>query len=82
MLYALQGFDEKEINVTANEIKAFLGILMLSGIIEVSSYRQYWKTSLRIESIASSMNRDKFEEVKKHIYFSDNTEQKPVGHPE
>ena len=73
--------DGKELKVTENEMKSFLGVLLYTGIIKLPSYRHYWKTSLRIEPIASAISRDRFDEIKRYLHFNDNNSQKPNNHP-
>ena len=74
--------DGKELKVTENEMKSFLRVLLYTGIIKLPSYRHYWKTSLRIETIASAISRDRFDEIKRYLHFNDNNSQKPNNHPQ
>ena len=80
-IYAMQKYG-KELKVTENEMKSFLGVLLYTGIIKLPSYGHYWKTSLRIEPIASAINCDRFDEIKQYLHFNDNNSQKPNNHPQ
>ena len=46
-IYAMHK-NEKELKGTENEMKSFLGVLLCTGIIKLSSYRNYWKTHSRL----------------------------------
>lgn len=73
-MYAFQK-DGIEFDLSEDEMRTFLGILMLTGIIKVPSYKTYWKSSLRITFISNAMSLDKFENIKRYIHFNDNTKQ-------
>ena len=74
--------DGKELKVTENEMKLFLGVLLCTGILKFPRYRHYWKTSLRIEPIASAISHDRFDKIKQYLHFNDNNSQKPNDHPQ
>ncbi|XP_018020808.1 piggyBac transposable element-derived protein 3-like [Hyalella azteca] len=80
-LHALQK-DGKEMRLENTDMKCFLGILLLTGIIKVPSYRTYWKKGLQLAAISDIMSRDKFEEIKRYIHFNDNTQQKTRDDPD
>lgn len=68
--------QQKNTNVIVNmsEIKAFLGILILSGYLGVSRRRMYWENSKDTHNtlVAEAISRDKFEYIMTHIHFADN----------
>lgn len=71
--YASQ--KNKNTRIELPEMKCFLGVLLLSGYLDVPRRRMYWEqaedTHNRMASQAIS--RDKFEFIMSHIHFSDNT---------
>lgn len=61
--------------VTLEEIRKFIGILLISGITQVPEIRLYWSknkmyTNLRIQE---QMTRDRFLIILKYLHFTDNT---------
>ena len=56
------------------DMKAFLGILIVSGYSCVPRRRMFWEnqSDSRNELIANSMRRDKFEEILRYIHAADN----------
>ena len=60
--------------VTKEEIKVFLGILIVSGYDTLGSKRDYWSTGddLRNKAIYEAIRRDRFEVIMKCLHFKDN----------
>lgn len=66
---------ETSFTVTKEELKVFLGILLVSGIVPVSSRRLFWKNSplTRNEAVYNAMRRNSFEKIMQFIHFADNS---------
>lgn len=60
--------------VTLEELKVFLGILLLSGINVLPSKRHYWENSKDVQNvmISEAMRRDRFFQICKYVHFADN----------
>lgn len=58
----------------SEELKAFLGILIVSGYNTVPRRRMYWQneSDVRNDLIANSMRRDRFEEIFRFLHAADN----------
>ena len=67
---------EKNIQFTISvpELKAALGILILSGYHTLPSRRLYWSMDddVRVDLVAKAMSRDRFEEILRFLHFTDN----------
>ena len=61
--------------ITKNELKCFLGILILSGYNQVPSKRHYWENNgdMKNELVRNSMRRNRFLEIMRFIHCADNT---------
>lgn len=61
-------------NITSNEIKCFIGILLLSGYNQVPSKRHYWEKDEDVHNIliSNAMRRDRFFQIMRYIHCSDN----------
>ncbi len=65
----------KQVN-TSDEMKTFIGILLVSGYCCVPCHRlYYWQRQPDVynELIADSMHRDHFDEIMKFFHAADNT---------
>ena len=62
---------------TMEEIKSFLGITILMGYHRLPSMRDYWsqEPDLTVPFVANSMNRRRFEIIRKMLHFADNNEE-------
>ena len=62
------------IHLTAQEIEAFVGILLLTGYNSRPRQHLYWSKDNNISCpvISRSMSRKRFEDIKKLIHFADN----------
>lgn len=57
--------------MTKDEIKDFLAINLLMGIVAMPSYKDYWKTNFRYAQVADIMPLKRFQQVRRFIHFSD-----------
>ena len=66
------------------EMKAFIGILMLSGVCKRSSYELYWSTDplIEIKVFRDIMPRDRFLVLLSFFHVSNNENAVPRDHPD
>jgi hypothetical protein len=64
------------LSVDADEMKAFIGILLLSGYVVYPRRRLYWEKSedTRNGLVAKTMTRDRFEKIIQFLHLADNTQ--------
>ena len=76
----VQGFG----TVTVEEMKAYVGITILMGVVCLSHIEQYWQTSHELlrQPLANIMSLTRFQQIWRFLHLSDTTQQKPAGHPE
>lgn len=72
-LYSVQETG-RSIKVTKEEITDFLAINILMGVVVMPSYKDYWKTSYRYSKIADVMPIILFQQIRRFIHFTDNTQ--------
>jgi len=66
-------------SITKEEILKTLGIITYMGIVKLPDRRMYWAAGTRIDAIAETMSRNRFEEILHTLHFNDNTQQKEIG---
>lgn len=71
-LYSVQKTGTS-INTRVSEMEQFLAIHMMSGIIQMPSYRMFWGGSTRYPLIADVMSRNRFDSMRTYIHINDNT---------
>ena len=61
-------------SLSSSDMKAFLAILIISGYSTVPRRRMYWEneSDVRNELIATSMKRDRFDEIFRYFHAADN----------
>ncbi len=61
--------------LTSNEMRAFIGIMLVSGYCCLPRRRLYWQRQPDVynELIAGSMRRDRFDDIMKFFHAADNT---------
>lgn len=61
-----------DISVAIEELRVFLGILIVSGYHPVPRRRMFWSQSPEVhnEAICSAMRRDRFDEIMKCLHFN------------
>ena len=75
-LYALQQDPKSSYDVTVQELKVMVGILLISGYCTVPRRRLYWSSEcdVRNEMIASAMSRNRFDEILASLHCANNAE--------
>lgn len=70
--------------VTIEEMKAYMGIIVLMGVLCLPCIELYWQTSHELlrQPLASVMSLTRFQQIWRFLHLSDATQQKPAGHPE
>ena len=60
--------------LSTDEMRVFIGILLLSGYCSVSRGRMYWESALDASNqlVINSMRRNRFEEIRKYFHAADN----------
>ena len=73
----------KWVPVTAAEIEAYLGFMILMGINRLPPLRDYWRCdpAYHYGPVADHIPRDRFFEISRYLHFVDNTEILPRSHP-
>ena len=58
-----------------NEVKAYLGFMIVMGINKLPEIRDYWSVDTKLNNayISSRITRKRFEEISRYIHFVDNT---------
>ena len=70
-LYSVQK-SGKSINCSTSEVKMFIGINIMMGIIKLPFYYDYWNTILHFAMIANVMSRNRFSMLRQYLHFVDN----------
>ncbi|XP_065355426.1 piggyBac transposable element-derived protein 3-like [Calliphora vicina] len=74
--YAVYSGQENP-KISMNEMRVFLGILIVTGYASVPSKRDYWtnESDLKNELVSDSMRRNRFDTIFRNIHFIDNAKQ-------
>ncbi|KAF5281922.1 hypothetical protein FQR65_LT14448 [Abscondita terminalis] len=75
LLYARRDKNNHSFDATEEDIRQFLGLLLISGYHNVPSEDDYWSTAedMQVPIFSSTMSREKFRSIKRHIHLADNT---------
>lgn len=71
-LYAWRDKNQQNFSASHDEIKTFLGILLLSGYHRLPEERHYWSTDLGVQLVSAAMTRNRFQALKSVLHFADN----------
>lgn len=82
-LYAEQSRIRNWTPTEKNEIRAFLGMIVIMGYHILSQIELYWSTDpgFRVEEVASVMPIKRFKKILRALHLNDNTQQPQPGHP-
>ena len=70
--------------LTVAELEAFMGFMLLMGIVNLPALFDYWKSDpvYHYTPIVSRISRTRFIEISKYLHFADNQSLPPTGTPE
>ena len=74
-LYSTQLNPRKPVGISEHEMKRFIGILLMTGVYSFPQQRYFWMNGTRVESIVSTMSRDRFLQIKRNLHVVDNSNQ-------
>lgn len=75
-LYSVQRNSESQ-NLSVDELKSFLGIFVYMGICTLPSISDYWAQDTRVIQVAGIMTRTRFQKIRSHLHFHDNSSVQP-----
>ena len=67
--------SSRRLNVSRDEIRTFLGILIYMGICQLPSFDDYWAGATRVSHVADAMSRNRFTSIFAKIHFHNNEDQ-------
>ena len=70
-LYAVQNHNTN-FQISNDEIKQFLGVIMLMGIVQMPDFKMYWADGSRFPLIADLFTKARFYEILSNFHFNDN----------
>ncbi|XP_069670940.1 piggyBac transposable element-derived protein 3-like isoform X1 [Periplaneta americana] len=80
--YAVSCKNIFDFTLDPDELRVFLGILLLSGYHRLPSERHYWseEADLGLDIVKNAMSRNQFLKLKSLIHFNDNTDPNDQNH--
>ena len=74
---------DKWTKLTADELWAYFGFMILMGVNQLPALADYWKLdpTYRYRPIADRITRDRFLEISRYLHFVDNTTLPPRTDP-
>lgn len=83
-LYAQQNQSEKWTDLTADELRAYIGCHVIMGIHKLPNLKCYWSSDpmLRVDVIADTMTAKRFEKITQNLHLNDNENLLPKTHPD
>lgn len=70
-LYSTQTIG-RSLNFSKQDIKDFIAINLIMGIVNMPAYTDYWSQEFRFAQIADVMTLKKFQQIRRYIHFNDN----------
>lgn len=63
----------RHLNLDRKELEQFLGTVLYMSVIQLPRLRLYWSSECRVAQVADIMGRNRWEEIKQSLHFSDNS---------
>ncbi|XP_022182789.1 piggyBac transposable element-derived protein 3-like [Myzus persicae] len=73
-IYEEQKITNQWVQTTSAEMKVFVGIHLMMGVLNLPRVRMYWQKEFRIDIIANNMTRNRFFELRTHFHVMNNEE--------
>jgi hypothetical protein len=72
-LYCTQSRPEKPLQLSVDELRSFLGVVLWMSLIKLRNSRLYWNPRFTVEAVTNIMANNRFEEIKHYLHFDDNS---------
>lgn len=59
----------KSLDTTVPEIREFIGIELLMGLVSMNAYTDYWSNNLRYDQIADVMSLKRYQALRRYLHF-------------
>ena len=66
--------SKKVKEVSREEIRQFIGIILIMGVVKLPTRRMYWQPATRVDLIADNMNVNRFAKILRVMHFNDNSQ--------
>jgi hypothetical protein len=80
-LYCVQKTG-RPLNTNKNEMEQFLGIHIMTGIVNMPSYKMYWADLTRSDPIADVMSRNRYDTMRNYFHINNKDSMKAHDDPE
>lgn len=82
-IYAEQKNAENWTDITADELKAYIGCHIIMGIHKLPRLKFYWSSDplLRVDEIANTMTANRFEKITQNLHLNNNENVLSKTHP-
>ncbi|KAL3220634.1 hypothetical protein MRX96_050332 [Rhipicephalus microplus] len=81
-LYSAQRNPNKVTSMTVNDLEQFIGTVLTMSLMKLPQTHMYWSQRFRVSQVTDTMTRDRWEEIKQSLHFSDNQEAPDQNDPE
>lgn len=78
--YSVEKDPNKPLELTTNELRKYFGICLVMSYVHVSNTKDYWSSTFENDLIKTTMSYQRFENIRRYLHFSPNSEQLPVNH--
>ena len=74
--YATKCKNKPTTTISSDDIKLFIGVLLISGYHKLPAETQYWSNDedLGLQIVKNAMSRSRFQEIKGILHFCNNNE--------
>lgn len=81
-LYSTEQNPDRPQSISATHIKKYVGICILSSVVQVPDIRRYWSPIVGNETIQNTMTVNEFEKIRRNLHFNKNNQMLPRDNPE
>lgn len=81
-IYAEQKQSKNWTDITADELKAYIGCHIIMGIHKLPNLKAYWSSDplLRVDAVADTMTENRFEKITQNLHLNNNENILPKTH--
>lgn len=81
-IYAEQTNTTNWTDITADELKAYIGCHIIMGIHKLPNLKAYWSSDplLRVDAVADTMTENRFEKITQNLHLNNNENLLPKTH--
>ncbi|KAJ8957329.1 hypothetical protein NQ314_006579 [Rhamnusium bicolor] len=80
-LFSIQKDPNKPLNITATEIRQYIGVTIYMSLVHLPNVRSFWSEELGFDKVKNTITCNRYEKIRQFLHFNNNETMIPRNNP-